>query len=215
MLNHVAYLAEVSAEAVIWFSLGVLGAFFLLFGAFWFSWWLRNRPASLSPYTGTPLRLASQLSYYSIERTLRFLYEMQDYENRIFDLRQATFCRETGRIFPNSITWYNAISVDWDFLQKRYPGKYVSWGSLTKDQQQDIRELHESLEGFQTEESSTSATPRAVEPYFALLKPGPLYVDVETHVVLGWKCVPQTNMEVLIVQKPKTPLSYTPIQEIT
>jgi hypothetical protein len=30
-----------------------------------------------------------------------------------------------------------------------------------------------------------------------------LYVDVETQILIGWKEVPGTEVEVLIVQKPK------------
>ena len=36
-----------------------------------------------------------------------------------------------------------------------------------------------------------------------MTRPGPLYVDIETKVLLGWKVVPGTDLEVLIVQKPK------------
>jgi hypothetical protein len=93
--------------------------------------------------------------------------------------------------------------VDWNFLQKRYPGKYVSWGSLTEDQKKEVREQHVSLEGFQTEFSCPEPMPRAIEPKYAFIKPGPLYVDIDHKVLLGWKEVPGTEMEVLIVQKPK------------
>lgn len=162
-----------------------------------------------------PLRRATDLSYYSVEKVLRYLYELREFDNRIFDLRKASFCRETQRIFQDSITWFDTISVDWNFLQKRYRGKFVSWGSLTPDQQNDIRERHESLEGFQIEKSSTNPMPKAVEPEFAFLKPGPLYVDIENDVLLGWKVVPGTEIEVLIVQRPKprTPVRFTPIEE--
>ncbi|HEV8052714.1 MAG TPA: hypothetical protein VGP47_09475, partial [Parachlamydiaceae bacterium] len=80
---------------------------------------------------------------------------------------------------------------------------YVSWGSLTAEQQGIIRNGHDSLEGFQTDFSSPNPLPRAVEAKYALSKPGPLYVDINTKVLLGWKCVPDTDLEVLIVQKPK------------
>jgi hypothetical protein len=92
--------------------------------------------------------------------------------------------------------------VDWTFLQKRYPGHWVSWGSLSKEQQEAIRDVHESLGKFQTQESSPTPAPRAVEPEYAYTKPGPLYVDLETKILLGWQVVPGTDFEVLIVQKP-------------
>ncbi len=180
----------------------ILVSFALLILLFWLGWRLTQRSHSVSPYTGVPLRRASEISYYSAERVLRYLYDLRQYDNRIFKLRRAAFCRETGRIFQDCVTWYDTINVDWNFLQKRYPGHYVSWGSLSKELQDYIRDSHSSLEGFQTEESSPNPAPRAVEPEYAYTKPGPLYVDPETKVLLGWKIVPGTNFEVLIVQKP-------------
>ena len=67
---------------------------------------------------------------------------MHEYDNSIFDFGKAAFCRETGRIFPNVVTWYGTIKVDWTFLNKRYPGNYVSWGSLSEYQQEMIRSAH-------------------------------------------------------------------------
>jgi hypothetical protein len=163
---------------------------------------MSGRAMGISPYTGIPLRRATDLTYFAAERVLRFLYEFQQYDNRIFKLSRAAYCRETGRIFTNCVTWLDTVKVDWTFLQKRYPGSYVSWGSLNKDQQQAVRDAHESLEGFQTEISSPTPSPRGIEPEYAYTKPGPLYVDIETKVLLGWMVVPSTDLEVLIVQKP-------------
>jgi hypothetical protein len=180
----------------------ILVSFALLVLAFWLGWRWTQRSHSVSPYTGLPLRRMTSISYYSAERILRFLHDLHQYDNRIFKLSRAAFCRETGRIFQDCVTWYDTINVDWTFLQKRYPGHYVSWGSLSKELQDSIREAHGSLEGFQTEYSSPTPSPRAVEPEYAYTKPGPLYVDPVTKVLLGWKVVPGTEFEVLIVQKP-------------
>lgn len=179
----------------------ILLSFALLVALFWIGWRLTGRSHSVSPYTGVPLRRANEISYYSAERILRFLYEFQQYDNRIFKLSRASFCRETGRIFQDSVTWFDTINVDWTFLQKRFPGHYVSWGSLSKELQEAIRASHGSLEGFQTQQSSPSPSPRAIEPEYAYTKPGPLYVDPETKTLLGWKEIPGTEFEVLIVQK--------------
>ena len=121
----------------------------------------------------------------------------------MFDVTQAALCRDTGRLFPNALTWYGTLKVDWKFLRKRYPGNFVSWGSLSEFQQLKIRDKHGSLEGFQTEFSSPTPSPRAIEPEYAYKKPGPLYVDIDTSVLLGWKEVPETDLEVLIVQRPR------------
>ena len=196
-------LAEISRYQILFFSFAILIVFILLLVLSAFGYWLRNQPPSESPYTGLPLRSGSDLSYDSVEKILRYLYDYQEYDNRMFDLRKAAYCRETGRIFPDAITWYDVIRVDWTFLQKRYPGNWISWGSLTDIQQQIIREAHHSIDEFQTDFSSPNPAPRAVEKEYSLLKPGPLYIDLETKILLGWKIVPETDFEVLIVQKPK------------
>lgn len=196
-------LAALNFSDIAFFSIFMLFVLLLLFGIFFFGLWLTRQKDSVSPYTGFPLRRGSDLSYFNIENVLRYLYNLHQYDNRIFDLKRAAFCRETGRIFPNAITWYDKIKVNWSFLQKRYPGKYVSWGSLTESQQEDIRHWHHSLEGYQTEFSSPTPSPRLIEQEYAYSVPGPLYVDLETKVLLGWKNVPRTDLEVLIVQKPR------------
>lgn len=188
---------------VLLLSFAILFTFFLLFAAFWLGWKLAQREQGVSPYTGLPLRLVSELSYYSKEKVWRFMDAFRQYDNRPFKFKRASFCRDTGRIFPNSVLWFDTIRVDWKFLNKRYPGNYVSWGSLNKDQQEAIRVAHDSLEGFQTKFSSPDPASRAIAPEYALAKPGPLYVDLQTKVLLGWKMVPDTSLEVLIVQKPK------------
>ena len=164
---------------------------------------LLNRPPSLSPYSKFPLRNASDLSFDMKERVLRFLFDMHQYDNPMINFEKAALCRETGRIFSDAITWFGTIHVDWTFLNKRYPGNYVSWGSLSDSQQEMIRSSHHSLEGFQTEYSSRQSAPSKVDPFNATVSPGPLYVDLQTKVLLGWKSVPLTDLEVLIVQKPK------------
>jgi hypothetical protein len=189
---------------VVLISAIILISFTLLFALFWLGWRMTQRSHSVSPYTGIPLRRTSEISYYSAEKILRFVHEFRQYDNRIFKLNRASFCRETGRIFQDSVTWLDIINVNWTFLQKRYPGHYVSWGSLSKELQDVIRLSHTSLEGFQTDRSSPSPSPRAIESEYVYTKPGPLYVDLETKTLLGWKQVPGTEFEVLIVQKPKT-----------
>ena len=93
-----------------------------------------------------PLRRGSDLCSFHSERVLRYLYGMRDPNNPMFDLRKAAMCRETGRLFPNGINWFDVINVDWDFLQKRRPGNYVSWGSLSADQQEHLKKIHPDLE---------------------------------------------------------------------
>lgn len=184
------------------FGMTVILVFLFLMAFCIFNIWLSRRPDSSSPYSRLPMRLGADLSFDSKLKVLRYLYNLHQYDNRIFEFQKAAVCRETGRIFQNAVDWYGKINLDWTFLQQRYPGKYVSWGSLTSDQREIIAAMHESLEGFQTDFSSSNPLPKAVEAKYALMSPGPLYVDVETNVLLGWKCVPGTELEVLIVQIP-------------
>lgn len=190
-------------------SFSILLTFFILVVLFWYSWWFTNPKHALSPYTGLPLRLATEISYYSAEKVVLYMLSYHQYDNKPFRFKNAAFCRETGRIFPKCVTWFDTIRIDWTFLQKRFPGTYVSWGSLNEDQQKAVREVHETLAGFQTDISCPEPSPRNIDPAFAYVSPGPLYVDLETKILLGWKIVPDTEIEVLIVQKP-TVVHMTP-----
>ena len=187
---------------VVLFSALILFSFAFFALLFWYGWRISRRSEALSPYTGIPLRRASEISYFSAERILIFLYDKHSYDNRIFKIRRAAFCRETGRIFQECISLFDTIKIDWTFLNKRYPGNWISWGSLNKEQQDAIRDVHASLDKFQIFESSSNPSPRAIDSHYVYTKPGPLYVDLETKILLGWQIVPGTEFEVLIVQKP-------------
>lgn len=189
---------------VVLFGIAILISFCLLFASFVVASWVRRNAIGKSPYTGAPLRAGSDLSYYSAKKILEFLFNRQDYDNPIIDLKRSAYCRDTGRIFANCLTWYGTLDVDWNFIQKRFPGSFVSWGSLNRDQQLAVLKEHYSLEGFQTEKSSRFSAPKDIEPEFIFAKPGPLYVDFNTKILVGWQIVPDTEFEVLIVQRPKS-----------
>lgn len=195
-------LAQISAADIFILWVVLIACSLALALLAWFSWKQTSKKIDVSPYTGLPLRYGRDIGFYPAEKIYRFLFDLKQYDNQMFDLKKASFCRETGRIFPYSVTWLDAIRVNWNFLQKRQKGHYVSWGSLTRDQQLEIQRLHGSLAGFQTHHSSPTPIPRMVEPEYAYAKPGPLYVDVASSTLLGWKEVPDTEFEVLIVQKP-------------
>lgn len=201
-MNH-TMLAAVDTIDVALFGIFILVFIIVLCGLCFYGMWLEKQPSSVSPYSRMPMGRGSDLSYFAAEKVLRYLYNLHQYDNRIFSLKRSAVCRETGRIFPNAVTWYDKIKIDWTFLQKRHPGNYVSWGSLTSEQQEIIRLAHDSLEGFQIDFSSSIPSPRYVEAKYAFANPGPLYVDLNTKTLLGWKSVPDTELEVMIVQKPK------------
>lgn len=189
---------------MLWLVLTLLGSFLVMALFLWVGWLsLEKRITRHSPYSEMPLRSSSELSYSAIGKIFLYLTRQRQYDNRMFDIHRALVCRETRRVFPNAMDWFGRVKLDWTFLQKRYPGNWVSWGSLTARQQQAIRQMHGTLDGFQTEFSSPDPSPRATERQYALSVPGPLYVDLNTLILLGWKTVPGTDLEVLIVQKPK------------
>lgn len=170
---------------------------------FYHNFWRVDLKSGLSPYTGMPVRPARELTYYTKDKIYAYLRGLAEYENRPFDFDQAALCRDTGRIFPDCATWLGGYSLDWSFLRKRYKGNFVSWGSLTEERKKEIKKMHDPLDGYQVLFSSKNPSPRHVEEDFALMKPGPLYVDPDTGVFLGWKIVPDTELEVMIVQKPR------------
>jgi len=165
-------------------------------------WPLRRRKPPLSPYSKMPLRRANSLRYTTKYIVRLYLKEMEDFDNRQFDLNRAALCRETGRIFPDVVSWMGKMHVDWNFLQKRMAGSWVSYGSLPDDRRQDLWDKHGTLAGFQTEFSSENPLPQDGEEEYNLIKPGPLYVNLENDVVMGWKMVPGTEVEVLVVKRP-------------
>ncbi len=193
---------DAGAGWIILFSGLIFLSFAFLACLFWIGWKLTQRSEALSPYTGLPLRRLTEVSYYSAEKILRYLFELKQYDNRIFKLKKAAFCRETGRVFQDCVTIFDTIKLDWTFLHKRYHGNWISWGSLNDEQQKAIKEVHDSLEKFQIHESSRNPIPRMIEPDYIYTRPGPLYVDLETKILLGWQIVPGTEFELLIVQKP-------------
>lgn len=208
-------LLVVHSADVIFFGVMLLLFFLVVVGSFFLTAWIRKRSVAVSPYSGFPLRRASDLPFESAKKILLFLYNKKEYDNRVFDIKKASFCRETGRIFQDSVSFFDTIHVDWNFLQKRHKGNYVSWGSLSLAQQMMIRENHDSLEEFQTEYSSPTPSPRGIEKEYALSKPGPLYVDIDTKMLLGWQIVPDTEFEVLIIQREKQAPIYPNIKNIT
>ncbi|GAB4225515.1 MAG: hypothetical protein Tsb0021_00370 [Chlamydiales bacterium] len=189
-------------ESLTGFTLSLL---FVAMIAIMFIGWIfsASKPKpGLSPYTKTPLRPFTDLPYFTVSKVESYMEAQKGYENQMFNFFRAAFCRETGRIFPDAISWWGKIRVDWTFLNKRKPGNYVSWGSLLEEQKRSILEAHRGLDGFQTIYSSSKPRPRDIEREYVYKKPGPLYVNLETKELLGWKCVPETDLEVLILQKP-------------
>jgi len=161
----------------------------VLYFLFWMGWWVTNRTGGVSPYGGETLLKGTELSFPAIQKVHDFMSRFGAIENPAIDFLRASVCRRTGRVFPNTITIFGVISVGKNYLKKRYPGKYVEWSSLSDEQKEAVFLAHGTLEGFKIVNSDGD-------------KPGPLYVDMTKKHVMGWQCVPDTILEVMIVQKP-------------
>lgn len=196
-------LEKIGNAAALSFILGMLFCTTAVFFLYFIGWWLTNRSGSVSPYTGEPMVLGEEFSFQAVQKIHLFMESVSSKENEIFAINKAAVCRQTGRVFPNCVGLFQIVKLKWNFLNKYYPGNYVSWGSLSSSQKDEIFACHDHLDGYQTEFSSSQKWPKDVESFYLKKVPGPLYVDLEKKVLLGWKCVPGTDLEVLLVQLPK------------
>jgi len=183
---------------------GVLVALllFLVF-IFWIGWKREGVRGDRCPYCKRSLRLGTDVARSLAAIVNAFIFEESQLENPPIDFASASYCSLTGRIYPNTVDEKERITLSWDFLRRRWSGTFISWGALSEEERGVVRLLHGSLEGFQTESSSHQPSPELVEVEFSELAPGPLYIDRKTKVVMGWKKVPGTYFEVLVVQQPK------------
>ena len=179
------------------------GVIFILFSLLWIGWKEESIRGDRSPYSKSPMLLGMDIARTMANMVNAFLAEHPAEDNPKINFELASYCSETGRIFPNCVTSSERIHLSWDFLSARASGTFVSWGSLSEEERGVIKLLHDSLEGFQTEKSSKKLRPQDVEEEYVKLSPGPLYIDRRTRVLMGWKRVPGTRFEVLIVQRPK------------
>ena len=192
-----------SSMAAFWVVVLIISAFILIF--FLAGWWLFNAREAKSPYLGGKGIFGHELSFPAIEKVHQFLSAHHDVNNPIFDLNNACVCKTTGRIFPDTLGFAGAKSVGWSFISRMYPGAYVSWGSLSPQERDRLySESPELFEGYQIHDSSAEEKPKKASEYHQALKPGPLYIDRDSKVLVGWKCVPETVLEVLVVQDLKT-----------
>jgi len=189
-------------EAIALLFASIVLVILLLGGLLWIGWWVTRTRGSLSLYTGQPMMLGVDIPHSLGRQVEEFVKSLPQPENQPFDYMKAAVCRQTGRLFPNAVKHGELIHLNWNFLNERCKGNWISWGSLTGAQQGIIRLCHASLAHFQTEKSCPKAAPKDIEPYYVMMRPGPLYIDIEKNILLGWQNVPGTNFEVLVVQKP-------------
>lgn len=189
---------------LLFLAVGFFVAFF--FFVVFFLLFLRKREGrrgDTCPYDGGPMSFGMDIARSLAATVNAFLQEQSQPENPCIDFTHASYCPRSGRIFPNTVIRGDRIRLSRDFLQKRWPGMYVSWGSLSEDERGVLRLLHDSLEDFQTAASSSNPLPERVEQEYIQASPGPCYVDRQKKHIIGWKKVPGTYFEVLVVQRPR------------
>ena len=189
------------------------GAIFIIFfsmfcvllamgGLLFFGWWVTQKRGSLSPFSKRPMMLGIDLPF-SIRRQIEeYIKSLPQPENQPIDISKAAICRETSRIIKDAVFRGEIIRLGPRFMNDRYPGNWVSWGSLSQQQQGIVKLHHREVSGYQMEHSSRNRRPQEAEQYYAVMKPGPLYVDVSTNTFLGWQAVPGTYFEVMVIKKP-------------
>jgi hypothetical protein len=154
-------------------------------------WWLVNRSGSRSPYTGSVIGKGTDILFPAVRRIHDFLEKKNSVDNLPFSLEKAAVCRQTGRIFPDSINTFGVVRIGRKYVSGYRSGDYRRWADLTAGEREHFLRAHGQLEGYQTV---------ADDP---IARPGPLYIDIKCGTAVGWQCVPGTDLEVLIVQKPK------------
>jgi hypothetical protein len=194
---------ETGFKAIFILVVALVGVLFVLFSLLWVGWKEEAIRGDRSPYAKCPMRLGVDIAKTVARMVNAFLKDFPGEDNPPIDFEKAAYCPETGRIFPGCVSSTEKVSLSWDFIVRRMNGTFISWGAISEEEQGVIKLLHDSLEGFQVAKSSKKLRPQDVEETYAFLSPGPLYIDRRTKVLMGWKKVPGTSFEVLIVQRPK------------
>lgn len=155
------------------------------------------------PYCGAILQFGSDVANSIQQHVNAYVHAFSEEDNPEIDFSKAAICPTSGYIFQECVVRNNRVTLDWSFLSKRLKGSFISWGALPEEEKGIFRLLHLSMEGYQTEKSSPTIQPDRVEEEYARLIPGPLYVDRNTKILMGWVRVPGTNFQVLIIRRPQ------------
>lgn len=194
---------EELGQSAVWVLL--LAFFFVLIfmaGVLFFGWWVAKKRGTVSPFSKKPMMLGVDMPFSIAKQIEEFVKSLPQPENPPFEMSKAAVCRETGRIIPNAVMRGEIVRLTPRYINERYPGNWVSWGSLTEEQKGIVKLHHREIPAYQMEHSSRNRFPQSAEQYYAVMKPGPLYVDMTTKTFLGWLVAPGTYFEVLVVKKP-------------
>lgn len=198
-----APIEDVGFQTILVVFASLVAVLVILFFLLWVGWKKEGIRGNSCPYCGRPMRLGIDVASSLSAMVQAYLEEQPQPENPKIDFVRAAYCPVTGRIFPECVTSTEQVTVSWNFIKKRCEGTFVSWGALSEEEKGILKILHGSLEGFQTEQSSSHVRPEDVEEEYSALSPGPLYIDRKSKTVMGWKKVPGTYFEVLVVQQPR------------
>jgi hypothetical protein len=170
---------------------------FLFFGG---GWWIFFKKRAKSPFSNTFLEPCEKvLSFAAIEKVFRFLNRIHDEYNERFDLKRATICLKTGRIFPNTINRFGIIKIPENYIIHYAKTPLILYASLDKKIKGFLYEKDKVLQGYQTY-TNLDSSKLEIEKSVELMKPGPLYLDPKTGFFLGWQIVPGTSLELLVVK---------------
>lgn len=195
-------LSSLTFDFFLWF---ILGLFFFIGIYFLFIIILQNNLLSnkgKSPFSGLPLRKGGELSFFAEKKLHEFYMSLPRHFNQTPKLDKSTICTSTGRIFPNSISKFGATSNPKDIFLNYPKGDYILWQELSDPLKKTIIENHDSIKGFQINQLPKYTKEQPLNHKFAHIKPGPLFVDLKTKALLGWKEIPETNLETLVYQPP-------------
>ena len=179
-----------TAALLLFLSLMVTGVVVLLLLLLWGNRVFSGEQRGKSPYGNfSSLRKVEDLQFEQFSLAELYLQKLGP-KQRKWNLEKALVCEQTGRIFPSIAKKWIRFSVSKTFLSNLYPGKWVIWENLGERQKEHVMKTHQSLKGYNLSYQNPFA------------KPGPLYVDLNSGSLLGWKCVQETDLEVIVFQAP-------------
>ncbi len=155
----------------------------LLLAVFGLGWYVTNRQGARSPFSGKPMIRGHDLTFEAVARLRTHLGKAPQPENPDFQWTHSVVCRETGRVFTDVVNRWGVARVSSNYLKRRYPGTYTPWTALQPSERQAVLARH----------------PQGIGAY----ELDGLYVDLTTKTLLGWQRVPETGLQILIVNKPE------------
>ena len=151
----------------------------LLYSIFLCGWLFFCRNNDSSPYARVSLLSSDSLSFFAVERVVDFLYSIRSVENPVFDISKVGVCKCTRRIFTDCVNVFGRISLNKNFLKKRYVGNWIDWNDLGLQDRRKIIDMHSDDMGLIKEQSIDIEGKEWHNPGLPVL-----YVDIKTKFLL-------------------------------